>query len=93
MTRRFAIAIAGFLVSGCANDGARQWASQWAGMQHLGAGSLNVVASAVAADQRHAPEPTAGTVRKSLGDKVLSAMALERATGRKPDPARLRELD
>lgn len=29
--------------------------------------------------------------RKTLGDKVLTAIALERVTGRKPDPARLVE--
>ena len=29
--------------------------------------------------------------RKTIGDKVLTAIALERVTGRKPDPARLVE--
>lgn len=29
--------------------------------------------------------------RKTLGDKVLTAIALERVTGRKPDPSRLVE--
>lgn len=92
-TRRFALAIIGVLLSGCANDGARQWSPA----QHLGAGSLNVVATAVAADQPQTALETAlagpSAVRKTLGGKVLSAMALERVTGRKPDPARLRELD
>lgn len=32
-------------------------------------------------------------LRKTLGGKMLSAMALERVTGRKPDPSRLREVD
>jgi hypothetical protein len=31
--------------------------------------------------------------RKTLASKVLSAIALERVTGRKPDPARLIELN
>jgi type IV pilus biogenesis protein CpaD/CtpE len=30
--------------------------------------------------------------RKTMASKVLSAIALERVTGRKPDPARLNEL-
>lgn len=40
------------------------------------------------------PERTAnGHIRQTLGGKVLSAIALERVTGRKPDPRRFRELD
>jgi hypothetical protein len=31
--------------------------------------------------------------KKTLASKVLSAIALERVTGRKPDPARLNELN
>jgi hypothetical protein len=31
--------------------------------------------------------------RKTLASKVLAAIALERVTGRKPDPARLSELN
>ena len=31
--------------------------------------------------------------KKSMASKVLSAIALERVTGRKPDPARLNELN
>lgn len=31
-------------------------------------------------------------VRQTLGGKVLSAIALERVTGRKPDPRRFNEL-
>ena len=31
--------------------------------------------------------------RKTMASKVLSAIALERVTGRKPDPARLNELN
>ena len=30
--------------------------------------------------------------KKTMASKVLSAIALERVTGRKPDPARLNEL-
>ena len=88
-TRSLAIAIVGLAVSGCANDGERL--SERA--QHLGAGSLNMVATAVAADQQRSPEAEQATMRKTLGGKVLSAIALERVTGRKPDPDRLKELD
>lgn len=88
-THGFAIGIIGLLVSGCASEGVRQWGPA----QHLGAGSLNVVATAVAAEQQQSPEFDGGPVRKTLGGKVLSALALERATGRKPDPSRLKELD
>jgi type IV pilus biogenesis protein CpaD/CtpE len=35
------------------------------------------------------PDPS----KKTLASKVLSAIALERVTGRKPDPARLTELN
>lgn len=31
--------------------------------------------------------------RKTLASKMLTAIALERITGRKPDPSRLAELD
>jgi hypothetical protein len=31
--------------------------------------------------------------KKTMASKVLSAIALERVTGRKPDPARLKELN
>jgi hypothetical protein len=31
--------------------------------------------------------------KKTMASKVLSAIALERVTGRKPDPARLNELN
>lgn len=36
-------------------------------------------------------ERVATPTRKTLGDKVLTAIALERVTGRKPDPSRLIE--
>ena len=36
---------------------------------------------------------TSEAPRKTIASKVLAAIALERVTGRKPDPARLSELD
>ena len=41
--------------------------------------------------QASEPEPDPG--RKTLASKVLGALALERVTGRKPDPARLSEFN
>lgn len=87
--RRLAIVMLGLAASGCANERAAQWGP----VQHLGAGSLNVVATAVAAEQTATDAAAVMSIRKTLGGKVLSAMALERATGRKPDPSRLKELD
>jgi hypothetical protein len=40
-----------------------------------------------------APAPQDGQMRKTLASKVLAARALERVTGRKPDPARFASLD
>ena len=40
-----------------------------------------------------AAEPDRDPSKKTLASKVLSAIALERVTGRKPDPARLTELN
>jgi hypothetical protein len=37
--------------------------------------------------------PMSDPGKKTLASKVLSAIALERVTGRKPDPARLIELN
>jgi hypothetical protein len=39
------------------------------------------------------PQIEAEIRKKTLGSKVLAAIALERVTGRKPDPARLMELN
>lgn len=40
----------------------------------------------------NAAEAEADPAQKTLGSKVLGAMALERVTGAKPDPVRLGEL-
>ena len=40
-----------------------------------------------------AAEPERDPSKKTMASKVLSAIALERVTGRKPDPARLNELN
>ena len=43
--------------------------------------------------QAAAAEPERDPSKKTLASKVLSAIALERVTGRKPNPARLTELN
>jgi len=40
----------------------------------------------------NAAEAEANPAQKTIGSKVLGAMALERVTGAKPDPSRLNEL-
>jgi hypothetical protein len=40
-----------------------------------------------------AAEPYRDPSKKTMASKVLSAIALERVTGRKPDPSRLNELN
>jgi hypothetical protein len=40
-----------------------------------------------------AAEPQRDPSKQTLASKVLSAIALERVTGRKPDPARLTQLN
>lgn len=94
--RLCAVALAGLAISGCANDKTGPWgAAQHLGAGQLATGSLQVVSSASAAgitDQAtDAREPLA--IKKTLAGKMLTAMALERVTGRKPDPSRLTELD
>lgn len=40
----------------------------------------------------NAAEPEVDPAQKTIGSKVLGAMALERVTGAKPDPSRLNDL-
>jgi len=60
---------------------------------------LGLASQAIAAPQpapsvsESAPVPVAAGMKQTLGGKVLSAIALERVTGRKPDPSRFRELN
>lgn len=55
--------------------------------------SLSIAPASAAPATGSLPQGAAGLVpaRKSMADKVLTAIALERVTGRKPDPARLVE--
>jgi hypothetical protein len=47
----------------------------------------------LAATPAQAAEPERDPSKKTLASKVLSAIALERVTGRKPDPSRLNQLN
>ena len=69
------------LAGGCAND-----APNLAGFANTSA--LAIASPAVALT---VPAMSQSTYRKTMSDRVLTAIALERVTGMKPDPARLAE--
>lgn len=72
--------------AGCANQGPMQ-------PMALGFHSQLDAARPVVTHQAPAGPVLQGTMMKqTLGGKVLSAIALERATGRRPDPRRFKEL-
>lgn len=89
MTIRLAIvAAAAFSCAACAKESP---------MQPMGLGYYGQINSALpAVNAAPAPEisgvTASGEMRQTLGGKVLSAIALERVTGRKPDPRRFKEL-
>jgi hypothetical protein len=58
-----------------------------------GCASSEPLSSSLAPPTTQAVEPMRDPAKKTLASKVLSAIALERVTGRKPDPARLVELN
>ncbi len=75
LTRAVFTCLVAILVTACANDAPNA----------LHIGPTASIASANSADTSGvAPLP-----RKTMSDKVLTAIALERVTGLKPDPARL----
>lgn len=85
LVRAAAVAVVALAVSGCANERA---------MPLMGLGFHGAVSEAPAPSTATPPGtgiPT-GEMKQTLGGKVLSAIALERVTGRKPDPSRFREL-
>lgn len=55
-------------------------------------GCANSMSSALTSSAQ-AAQPERDPAKKTLASKVLSAIALERVTGRKPDPARLTQLN
>ena len=70
--------LAGLLLGGCANS------------EPLSSG---LTSPAQAAPAPPMPATVPDPSKKTLASKVLSALALERVTGRKPDPARLIDLN
>lgn len=86
LVRAVAVVAAALALAGCAGEHS----------QMMGLGLAN---QAIAAPQpapsvsESAPVPVAAGMKQTLGGKVLSAIALERVTGRKPDPSRFRELN
>lgn len=80
-----AVAVA---LTGCAND--RMLPPMGLGF----AGLANSVSSSAQPSLGEAsPVTLSPGMKQTLGGKVLSAIALERVTGRKPDPSRFRELN
>ena len=77
MLRISAVAVLCLSCAACANDGA---------LGHQG-GAMHLIGPAAAA------EPADAMQHKTLAAKVMSAIALEKVTGRKPDPERLMQLD
>ena len=82
MATRAIVAVGlGVVLSACANDQRPDTAG-------LATGSLSLAAARVTSEPIEAPQPQASG-KKTMGDRVLTALALERVTGLKPDPARL----
>ena len=72
-------------VAGCANE---QTGGQFAQAMHIGAAHAAV-------DTRSQKDQDADlrrAAKQTVSSKMLSAIALERVTGRKPDPSRFGEL-
>ncbi len=76
------VASATLACTACANDRAPQ-------VLGYHAPAIAPQQTASAGRDREAPIPP---LKKTMASKVLAAIALERVTGRKPDPARLAEL-
>lgn len=78
VVRGTALILAAALLAGCSSN------------QPLSSGFAGAARAAEAeSDQRDQRDPG----KKTLASKVLTAIALERVTGRKPDPSRLNELN
>ena len=97
MIKRFAIVAAALSCAGCANQVLQPMGLGYYGQLDQGPAAA---ASAIVGERTAASKssnfagivPGANNMKQTLGGKVLSAMALERVTGRKPDPRRFNEL-
>ncbi len=85
LPRAIILTLVPVLCAACANEHAPKV------MGYQAAASPLAIAPATTATTPSAPASLPVPVRKSMADKVLTAIALERVTGRKPDPARLAE--
>lgn len=94
MLRVAAVSMAALACTACANEGA---------IPPMGLGFHGQLQEAPARPVVAPPARTSnnlpaaavhqtGEIKQTLGGKVLSAIALERVTGRKPDPRRFKEL-
>lgn len=84
LARIIVIGLAGLFAGACASE----QRPRVFGYQGSAAYSpISTASAAVALQDKKSP------VKRSMASKVLAAMALERVTGRKPDPARLAALD
>lgn len=84
ITRVFVLVVGGLVLTGCAGEAIAPVNAGFAGpsgMASTGSGA----GYASTAQERD------GVPRKTLASKMLAAIALERVTGRKPDPSRLTE--
>jgi hypothetical protein len=81
-TRKIAVVVMGLACAGCASE------SNTRVLGFQGSAAYSPITTATAA-----PAPASGEMKRTMASKVLAAMALERVTGRKPDPARLASLD
>lgn len=99
MTIRFAVmAIAALSCAGCANQAVKPMGLGYHGqLEQSAAASASTIGHERTADKKlpgdASTETQAQKMRQTLGGKVLSAIALERVTGRKPDPSRFNELN
>lgn len=80
LARAIVAVFVGVSLSACANDRPEPPAFQ------AGALVLSAAPAKVSAEPLPAPQELP---RKTMSDRVLTAIALERVTGLKPDPARL----
>lgn len=94
MLRVAAVTVAALACSACASESAISPIGPPMGLGvhgQLQAASAKPVASPPSTTSAKHAVPT-HNVKQTLGGKVLSAIALERVTGRKPDPRRFKEL-
>ena len=85
LLRAAIVILAGAMLAGCANSSPPLVANF--------AAPAAPTTGIVGQNQAQAAEPDRDPSKKTMASKVLSAIALERVTGRKPDPSRLTELN